>query len=322
MYLFKDLLGQDSAVSFLRSAVQNDRLANAYLFYGPSGVGKKLAAISFAKAINCRSRDISSGAALDGCGQCPSCRKIDSLGHPDVRLTKAEKDGSSVKIGDIRSVIEDIGLKPYEATKKVYIVDGADELTEEAANALLKTLEEPSSESILILISVNPRRLLSTIRSRCQTVRFFPMNLNTVKDILTGAHGLKSDVAHILAGISCGSPGEALKLKSDDFFSRRERIIKALSSDSFSELDFDRAQKKELQAVLSIILLWYRDILITKTGNSNIVNIDKETEICREAKRVGFNKLNNTLNRVMSTQLYLEQNANPRLAMAALGSSI
>ncbi|GEM_PF-108196 len=388
MSSFKDILAQDSAVSFLRSAINSERIANAYLFHGPSGVGKKMTAISFAKAINCicphggtvakyNSRhseggqrpteeskseilprfarqddrrsllrtlvpslqndvefDISqqshsdvnhglpSGDSIDGCGSCSSCKKINSLNHPDVRLIEADNYGSSVKIEDVRAVIEDVGMKPYEAKKKVYIVDGADNLTEEAANALLKTLEEPSSESMLILISENSRRLLSTIRSRCQAVKFFPLGVNTVAKILTDRHGINGDTAHILAGLSCGSLGEALRLNEDDFFARRDRIIKALSTGTLAELEFDKTTRPELRTALNIMLMWYRDILVAKAGNSNVINIDKEALIYSEAKKTGFDRLNNTITRIISIQGYLEQNANPKLAMAALGSSI
>ena len=327
MYLFKDILGQDSAVSFLAGRVKSGRLANAYLFHGPGGVGKRLAAVCFAKAINCLSRDTANDRAdssdpADGCGICPACKKIEAMNHPDVRVVSSGSDGSSVKIDDVRAVIADIGLKPYEARMKVYIIDGADNLTEEAANALLKTIEEPAGDSLLVLISESPRRLLPTVRSRCQNVRFFPMGANIVKDILVGRHGIDADIAHILAGITCGSPGEALKLKDDDLFDRRERVIKALSSGALPELEFDKRSRSELRALLNIMMIWYRDILVTKAGNSNIVNIDKEDLVRAEAKRHGFIRLNNAITKIISTQIYLEQNANPRIAIAALGTSI
>lgn len=311
---FKDIKAQERAVSFLKSSIERSRIANAYIFCGPEGVGKKLTALNFAKAINC-----SNPVGAAGCDTCPSCIKIDSLNHPDVFLATPEKAGGSVKIDDIRAVIKDVGLKPYEAKKKVYIIDEANSLTEEAENALLKTLEEPSVNAALILITENPSDLLPTIRSRCQIVKFFAIDSAVVKDILMKGHGLDEVMAHILANISCGSMGQALHLKEKDFFKKREGVIKALSSNTFSDLDLDKASKVDLKSVLDIMLTWYRDILVTKTGDRNVVNIDKADLISRNSEKMSFDRLDDVIKKIISTQTYLEQNANPKLAMAALG---
>ncbi|MFH1190009.1 MAG: DNA polymerase III subunit delta' [Candidatus Omnitrophota bacterium] len=313
-YSFKGINGNEAAISFLKGSAVSGRVANAYIFSGPDGIGKKLAALAFAKALNCP-------AAGEGisCDNCPSCGKIDSSNHPDVLLTTPEKKGASVKIDDIRLVITDTGLKPYEAKTKVYIIDEADALTEEAANALLKTLEEPSSASTLILITARPTALLPTIRSRCLHVSFFPLDTAVVEDILAAAHGIDAGAARLLANISSGSPGRALELNDSGFFDKRERIISALSSDAFSGLDLDKATRADLKSVLDIMLAWYRDILVMKAGGGRLVNADKEGLISMEAKRFGFDKLNDVLKRIISTQSYLDQSANPKLAIAALG---
>jgi len=314
---FRDIKGQGAAVAFLRNSVTSGRLANAYMFCGPSGIGKRLAALNFAKAINCMAPD--EGA---GCDNCSSCKKIDSFNHPDVRLAAPGGKGSSVGIDDIRIIIKDIGLKPYEAKRKIYIIDGADSLTEEASNALLKTLEDPPSDSTLILIAENPGRFIATIRSRCQEVKFFLLDASLVEEILTVSHNVDSVKAHVLARISCGSPGGALELKSDDFFSKREQIIRAISSNTLLDMDFDKTPRSALRAVLNIMLTWYRDILVTKSGDRGLVNVDKRDLISVEADRMGFDRLNDILERIILTQTYLDQNANPRLAMAALGLAI
>ena len=219
-------------------------------------------------------------------------------------------------------IIKDNGLKPYEAKVKVYIIDEADALTEEAANALLKTLEEPSMASMLILITERPSALLPTIRSRCQIVSFFPLDTAIVEEILIASHNIDGVKARLLGQISCGSPGKALELEDNDFFDKRERIIAALSSDTFSDLDFDKTPRPDLRAVLDIMLTWYRDILVMKAGDEKLVNVDKKELISIEALRIDFGKLDNVLKRIMLTQAYLDQNANPKLAIAALGLAL
>lgn len=320
---FKDIKGHSRAVSFLKSSIAGGRLANAYIFYGPGGIGKKLAALNFAKAINCASTGLEAGSeGAGGCDNCPSCKKIDSLNHPDVRLTAPAKEGAAVKIYDIRALIKDVSLKPYGARKKVYIIDEADKLTEEAANALLKTLEEPSPDSILILITENLRNLLPTIRSRCQVITFFPLDPAVIKEILVESHRVDSVKAHVLSNLACGALSSALKLNDEDFFDKRAHIIKALSSDSIALWDFDKTPKADLKVLLNIMLTWYRDILVTKALARGVVNIDKEDLISIEAKRLDFAKLDNAIKRIISTQAYLDQNANPKLAMTALSLSL
>lgn len=311
---FRDIRGHDAAISFLKSSADGGRLANAYIFCGVGGIGKKLTALNFAKMVNCLDPKGSSG-----CDNCPSCKKIDSLNHPDVHLVAPDKKGASVKIDDIRTIIKDIGLKPYEARTKFYIIDGADKLTEEAANALLKTLEEPSANSSLILIVENPRRLAPTIRSRCQFVKFFPLDTAIVEEILTVSHNVDKVKAHLLAKISCGRAGAALELNDEDYFDKREHVIKTLLSGSLSDMEFDKMPKTDLRAFLNTMLTWYRDILASKVGDQGLVNIDKKDLVSAEAGKISFGKLDTLLKSIISTQSYLDQNANPKLAMTALG---
>lgn len=303
------------AVSFLTGAVRSRRFANGYIFSGPDGVGKRLTAINFAKAANCESEDLI-------CHGCPSCIKIDSSNHPDVRVVRAEKDGGSIGIDAIRSVIEDAALKPYEALTRFYIVDEADSMTEEAANALLKTLEEPSTDSVLILISRNMERLYPTVRSRCQVVKFFLLDPAVIEDILTVSHKEDKTRSRLLANVSGGSMSQALRLKDEEYFEKREEVISALSKDLVLDLEFDKASRSDLRAILNIMLTWYRDILVAKAGGPAAVNIDEIDTIAVLAKKLSFEKLDGILKKIISTQTYLEQNANPKLAMTALALAL
>lgn len=314
--LFNEIRGHDRAVTFLKNSIAGGRIAGAYIFCGKSGIGKKATAIAFAKAVNCLN------APGEGCGSCQSCVKIDHNNHPDIRVIAPEKEGAAVKIDDIRSVIKDNALKPYGSKKKVYIVDEAGSLTEEASGALLKTLEEPSGAATLILVAENVLRLLPTIRSRCQIVKFLPVAASVIEEILAAKKEADKTRAHILARISCGSVRTAIRLSGEDYFEKRERIIGSLSSGRFLDMDFDKASKADLRSVLDIMLTWYRDIMVTKAAGCGIINIDKEDLIAGQAKKCGLDRLDNILKKIVSTQGYLESNANPKLAMMALGVSI
>ncbi len=304
----------------MRGSLSTGRIGHAYIFHGPGGVGKKLTALNFAKAANCLAEE-----AARPCEACASCKKIASFNHPDLSILMPEKEGASIKIEAIRGLIKDIGLKPYEGRKKFYIIDGAQFMTEEAANALLKTLEEPPSDSVLILITENLGSLLSTIVSRSQVVKFFPLRVDEVRDILVKAYAVDPARSHVLSHLSSGRLGEALKYNDKDFFARRERIISALSSGKFFESDFDKLTKAELKMYLNIMLTWYRDILVTKASGgdgSGVVNADKLEAISREAASTGFEHLEKVIRQIISTAFYVDQNVNPKLAMAALGVSV
>ena len=186
---FDGIKGQDRAVSFLKGSISGGRIAHAYIFYGARGVGKKLSALEFAKAVNCAS------PGERPCRLCPSCAKIGSSSHPDVSVITPAAGSQSLGIDGIRSLISDISLKPYEARKKIYIIDEADSLTEEASNALLKTLEEPPTDSVIILIAEKLQHILPTIISRSQTVRFFALAAETVERILVKDRGLEAGAA-------------------------------------------------------------------------------------------------------------------------------
>lgn len=315
---FGKVEGQERAVSFLSHAITGSRIANAYIFYGPSGVGKRKTALAFAKALNCTCFDKQTG----GCDHCPACKKIDSLNHPDVHLVEPEEERNSVGIDQIRTVIRDAGLKPYEAMKKVYIIDEANSLTDEAAGALLKTLEEPSSDSVLILIAEDTGRLLPTIRSRCQILKFFPLDSVLIKKLLMLNYDIDDSKAHVLAGVSYGQMDRALKLKDAKFFDKRARIIEALASDTISDWDFDKTPKADLKIELDIMLTWYRDILVAKTGGSAIINIDKADAVVRRSKLTNTRAVDMAIHQIIAAQSYLDQNANAKLVMAALGSAL
>lgn len=319
---FKDMQGQDKAISNLRHALENGRVSHGYLFLGPDGVGKKMAAMNFAKALNCKDDKIGGS-----CDSCVSCMKIDAGSHPDVLFLKPEKVGASIKIEKVRELIRSLSLKPYEGRNKVFIIDDADAMGHEAQNALLKTLEEPPAESILILMTSNAKGLFETIVSRLQIVKFFPLRVETVKDILVRTYKMDEVTANVLSRLSSGRLGEALKYKDEDFSNKRSRIIKGLMDKTFFDSDFDGLSREELKSYLEIMLSWYRDLLVTKArggpgDGEGLLNIDKKDALAAGAKDMGFEQLDETIRQIILTSSFLEQNANAKLAMGVLGVNI
>jgi len=201
---FSEIVGQEVAVNILKKAIENNRSHHAYLFMGPDGVGKRTTAIAFAKGLNCRS------SSSDGCDLCDSCRKIENGTHPDVELIGPREGGLTISIDQIRKLQRRVAYKPLEGKWKVYIIDDAASATEEAANCLLKTLEEPPPQVILILITENIYRLLSTVRSRCQLILFRQIPRTLIEKILTDQYEVAPEEARPLARFSSGSIGRAL----------------------------------------------------------------------------------------------------------------
>jgi len=329
---FRDIKGQDSAVNFLKRSCENNKTSSAYIFAGPKGVGKKLAAVNFAKALNCLTPlevRLLTGQAESGekpCDGCASCKKIGSSNHPDVFLLKPEKEGSHLGIDRIREVIKNIGLKPYEAKVKVYIIDDAAYLTQEAQNALLKTLEEPPSDSVIIFIAESSGDLFPTIESRSQVLKFFPLKAEDIKDILKKVHNLDDARALVLSRISTGSLALALKLNDEKFFEKRAGVLKGLADGSFFDSDFNGLTKSDMRSYLDMMLTWYRDILIAKAAaspdESLLINADKAKTIEEEARRLDFAFLDNIIKQILLTGSFLEQNVNTKLAMSVLGANI
>jgi DNA polymerase-3 subunit delta' len=322
----KNIKGQDRAVSILTNAMSGDRISHAYIFYGPEGVGKSLAAVNFAKALNCQ--DEASGGAsrgshalpVEACDVCVSCRKIDSGNHPDIFLFSPDEDGASIGIDKIRALIKDVALKPYEARYKVYMIDNAEYLTREAANAFLKTLEEPISRSVLILITKDLTNMLPTIISRSQIVKFDALGIDRTRRMLVEDYNMDEKTAQVLSSISSGRLGAALKYRDGDFLKKRDRIIAMLAANTFFDSDFDSVPKQDLEAYLDIALTWYGDIMMAKASpeQSAFVNIDRVEAILKEAKRLEFSSIDSMIKQIILTASFLDSNANPKLAMSVL----
>ncbi len=317
---FDEVVGQKLAITILQNALREDRLSHAYLFTGEAGVGKEIAAFEFAKAINCKNDEI------DSCGRCISCRKADSNNHPDIK--EIRPDGASIKIDQIRKLQQEILYKPYESSKKVYIIYQADKMNLQAANSLLKTLEEPPSYATIILVADNLKKLLSTVISRCQLVRFKLVSDSLIKDKLKSEYKLSDDKCQIIISLVAGRYKQALELVEDENkLKDREEILELVSN--FKDLNRIRVfevvnklpdDRDKLNDSLNIILTWYRDLLLVKLEQKkSLVNMDYYDQLINEANYWSFEGIKEVINLIDSTNnLLREINVNLQLTLEVM----
>jgi DNA polymerase III subunit delta' len=299
---FRAIIGQEKAVSMLQGILKRDRLAGAYLFCGESGIGKKTAAIHFAKAVNCLNMgnepdsiqdSFLPGAhhpspitGYDACEVCQSCLKINAGTHPDVLVIAPEdrmiRIGEKGEANTIRFIEESLSFRPFEGQKKVIIVDDADLMNQQAANAFLKTVEEPPPDSLIILVSARPDRLPATIRSRCSRVPFDPLSRAACRDILAGK--MSAEDAEQIARLSLGRPGIAL---SSDVREDRDWFIDLLKAMTRTEKD-SWASREEMDKWFDLALTFIRDLTVHKiTGTASfLINADLAETLGKTGKSV------------------------------------
>lgn len=316
---FKDIVGQDKAIKLLQSAIRNNRLSHAYLFVGPDGVGRRLTAKTLAKVLNCERSNI------DSCDECRNCRRIELDKHPDVRVI--EPVGNSIKIEEVRKIRREVSLKPLEGKKKVYIIYETSAMTQPAANSLLKTLEEPKGETLFILITSNIHRLLSTIVSRCQLVRFRPLVPTIIENILIKKMDVAKVEAHMASNLSEGSVGDAMRMVDPKEKELRNQIIDLMKTISLNDTEriFGASRqfaqdKDSIPFILSVISSWYRDLRVfEETGDSSfLVNMDRKEVIKEEIKKYPKGKTEEILSFVSKTINCIKRNVNPQLAIENL----
>lgn len=259
------LYGQNQAKNLLGRSIAGDRLAHAYLFRGPEGVGKQLFARGLAAAINCKQ-----SRGLATCNVCPSCKKLAAASHPDFLHVFPEK--GAIKIAQVRDLIKKLSFAPYEAKTRVVLMEDVHAMGQEAANSLLKTLEEPPADNILILTADSAGTVLQTILSRCQTIPFYSLTVEETAAILMRQEdGPDQGTATLLARLSEGSPGKGLLFHQKNLLSLREELIAFLAAaDSGHDTNAGTllqmaermaALKEDLIHFFGLIRLWLRDCL-------------------------------------------------------------
>jgi DNA polymerase-3 subunit delta' len=311
---FDAIRGQDHAVGILRRSLAANRVAHAYLFEGVDGCGKTLTAFSLVEALFCGSPE--------PCGTCPACRKMANRQHPDLHLLEPEK--GVIKIDQVREIQKELSLRPVEAPKKACIVSQADRMNQNAANAFLKTLEEPPGNAVLILLSDTPTALLPTILSRCHRLRFNPLPLEIMVELLA-AQGLPAEQTHSAAALAGGSMEKALSISTEGFLVRRKEIIEqviCLSPRDFGILTATAERlghERELaQEVVEVLTLFFRDVMLHRHGSGPLVNADLHGVVERTASALSTRGIMERLEAITRAGQSLLRNVNPRLTLEAL----
>ncbi len=344
---FRDIIGQDRAVNILLRTIERDRLPSSYLFAGESGIGKKFTAINLAKIVNCLTplypplAKGGNGGVIDACDECSSCKKIDAGVHPDFLLISPE--GGKIRIEEIRAIDDILSFKPFEGRKKVVIVDEADTMNPFAANAFLKTLEEPPEDSLIILISSNPDRLPDTIRSRCSRVNFTPLSYETCEKVIEKTVGQQTaggskkackpaslqavelenssnDDSRLstLVRLSMGRPGLAI---AGDPIEDRAWFIKLLKGMLNAEKD-GWTSKEEMERWFDLILILFRDMAVIKITQDeiNLINIDLKDYLNKLSSSMDLKVIIENYQRLITLRGYLNFNLNRSLTWNYTGS--
>ncbi len=325
------LRGHDPLLRQLDKSFSEGRYAHAYLLVGPAQVGKRTLAINMAQAVNCLStEDIR-------CGECDQCRHIASAQHADVRLIGVQREGEDgpqrrdIGIGDVREVQHQASLKPYEGKHRVFIFDGAERMSEDAANALLKTLEEPPPQVMIILLASHEEALLPTIRSRCRRLELRPLPIPEVTAELVNSNSMGQEEAEKMARLSMGCLGWAISAAGDpsimeklrDDLARVSQITTSGLEERFnyaSDLaSLFSKNREEARETLHLWLRWWRDLLIIKEGVEEFVyNVDWSDTLQLRASEFTTGQIVDSIRAILTTLEALEHNANARLALEVL----
>jgi DNA polymerase-3 subunit delta' len=313
------IIGHEWAVTLLRGGLETGRVAHATLLCGPPQVGKTRLALALAQALNCAEPD-------RPCGRCASCLKIEHGTHPDVRLVEGEGTSGGIKIDQIRALQREAVLSPYEGPYRVFVLRRIDLASIEAANSLLKTLEEPPEHVVLVLTAVQGDLLPATVVSRCQRLDLRPAARGVVEASLRQM-GIPAPKAQLLARLSGGRVGWALTASQDDRLLQQrqedlDQLQQILSSGRVERLDFAWQASRDVGACRATIELWttwWRDLLLLHgEGEDHVVNVDRSEELGRLSRQSNLPQVQRVLSALQETVAQLDAYVNPRLALEGL----
>lgn len=286
---FKDVVGHKDILKYISSAVENNRVSHAYILNGERGSGKKMLANLFAMTLLCETGD------NEPCGKCHSCKQAESGNHPDIIRVTHEKP-NSISVDDIRTQVNNtVDIKPYQGPYKVYIIPQADMMTPQAQNAILKTIEEPPSYAVFLLLTENAETLLPTINSRCVMLKLRNIKDTLIKKYLMENLEIPDYKADMCTAFAQGNMGRAIMLANSDHFNEiREEAVQLLKHISEMELNEIVAAVKnisvyklEITDYLGIIMIWYRDVLLYKATKEidKVVFKDQLQSIKEQARK-------------------------------------
>jgi DNA polymerase-3 subunit delta' len=329
---FARLVGNQRNKEILQRLLKNGRVNSTLIFAGPDGVGKRQFALAFAKAVNCQKAP--AGAyALDGCDECSVCRRIDAGGYGDVTVIRP--DGQFIKIAQTREMAEEVYYRPREGRQRFFIIDEADRLREEAANSLLKTLEEPPSTSTIILLTARPDALLLTIRSRAQRLNFAALSIAEMEKYLAENYPRPAPDTALLARVTEGRIGQANAVDISIYRQERRTLIELLEllasgNDRYRLLKaaeyIGKKEREDFEKELALILSLLRDLFMLAAGRGAgaIVNIDAADRLAPLAQKIGLRRLMTWVERFDHLRARLRININRQIGaestLLALGA--
>jgi DNA polymerase-3 subunit delta' len=321
---FAAIIGHQAVIDLLRQAVARGRVPQSLLLAGPAGVGKHATAVALAQALNCPVRRQANGD--DACGACATCRRIAAGTHSDV-VELDRGDEASIKIKALRDrVLQVVGYRPFEAERRVFIIDPADDLTMEAQDALLKTLEEPPPSTMLMLISAYPDTLRPTILSRCRRLRFGPLSEPDVARVLIERHRIDAARARMLAAISGGSPARALAADDEDLAADRDAALSLLqaaarpgvagrlkAAAALAKHATDRRDRESLGLRLAVIESLLRDLVALHARPAAVVHTDLSRELHALQSAFDPSRAVRAFDTIVEGQAALDRNASPKI---------
>jgi len=323
------VVGQDRAVSILQHGLEGGTLAHAYILVGPAHVGKMTLALNLAQALNCE-------APEPPCGQCQSCQKVAAGNHADVQVIGLAQNGEAaeaklISIDQVRDMQHSANLPPFEGKCKVFIIEDAELLSIEAANCLLKTLEEPVAKMVFLLLATNEKLLPETVVSRCQRLELIPLPSPQMEEALQKRWGIEPQRAKLLARLSLGCLGWAVMAATDDRIlqertEKLEQLYEVIMAGT--EARFDHAARLAAQfaqnravvtEILDLWLGWWRDLLLVKAGCVDYVtNTDQLHKLNEMVNHYTMEQIRDCLGSIKAAERQLGQNANPRLVLEVL----
>lgn len=325
MLYFNSIIGHEQVKQHLQTAIEQNKISHSYIINGETGSGKKLTAAIFAETLQCEDKGI------NPCGLCKSCIQAESGNHPDIIWVTHEK--YSIGVDDIRNQLNNnISIKPYSGPYKIYIIPDADKMTEQAQNALLKTIEEPPEYAVILLLTNNVDSLLPTILSRCVTLNLKPVKTDLIEKYLMERCKIPDYMARISARFSQGNVGKAIRYSSsEDFMELKEETLHLLKYiDDMEIYEVVEAvrhlseHKLEINDCIDLMQLWYRDVLMFKvTKDPNMLLFKDEYRFLSEqAKKRGYEELEDIIKAMDKAKKRLDANVNFDIAVELMLLSI
>ena len=316
---FNQIIGHEKQINSLKNAIDNNSVSHSYLFEGEEGLGKRKVALAFSKTLLCKEEK------NVPCNTCSSCIKFDKGNHPDFKELSPEK--GLINLKQVEELISSVSTSPFESKRKIFLIDDSDLMNLEGKNKLLKTLEEPPEFMNIILVTCKTNRLLPTIVSRCQGIKFYPVESSRIRELLIKEYSMDEESSKFIAEFTKGSVGKSIELAtSQDFFKERDEVIKIIDSilkgdktKALSSIDFFTSNKENIDEILDIILYWFRDILIYKElGESSLILNKDKIEILSSQSFLDLSKINDIIYRIEETKANIKSNVNFGLSIETM----